>query len=91
MFHIFLQRVAAVTAVLACVIVFGSSDANAQTTRLYLSGYLGLSDFGSNEFDDGSVPVSGELDVDETYAFAGALKRMTEAEVIAAFGGEGAT
>ena len=66
------QRLAAALAVCTCL-TLPLSDANAQTTRLYLAGYLGLSDFGSNDFDDGGTGTTGELDVDETYVFAGAL------------------
>ena len=53
------------------VLCLSISDAQAQTTRLYFGGYLGLPTF--NDMDFGENSGSGDLEVKNGLAFAGAL------------------
>lgn len=50
-----------------------ASAAQAQTSRLYFAGYLGLPKFQNMEFSEDTVPLSGEIQSDRGNSFAGAL------------------
>jgi OOP family OmpA-OmpF porin len=51
----------------------GASVANAQTSRIYFAGYLGLSTFSDMDFSESVTPADGNLAADNTTSFAGAL------------------
>lgn len=51
----------------------GVSFAQAQTSRIYLAGYLGLNLFNDQEFTEGSTGRSGDFELDNATSFAGAL------------------
>lgn len=61
---------AAITAALLCS---ASMTANAQTSRVYLAGYLGLNTFYDQEFTDSASGNSGDFEIDNDFSFAGAL------------------
>ena len=48
------------------------SEAQAQTSRVYLAGYLGLNMYGPQEFSDAAA-VSGDFEQNNAVSFAGAL------------------
>ena len=50
-----------------------SLAANAQTSRIYLAGYLGLNTFFDQEFTDSSSGNSGDFEIENDYSLAGAL------------------
>lgn len=50
-----------------------AEKAAAQSSRLYFAGYMGLSAPKQNEFSESSRPASGDIDLDNTQNFAGAL------------------
>lgn len=50
-----------------------SVPAAAQTSRIYLAGYLGLNLFNDLEFTDSNAGNSGDFEVDNAPSFAGAL------------------
>ncbi len=62
---------------LACAFValacFVSSHAEAQTTRFYTAGYLGLNIPTEMEYDETATFVSGDYDLENGTVFAGAL------------------
>lgn len=49
------------------------SSAHAQTSRLYLAGYLGLNVFNNQEFTESTTSNAGEFQVDNSLSLAGAL------------------
>ncbi|NCC21286.1 MAG: porin family protein [Alphaproteobacteria bacterium] len=63
------------------------SDAQAKMSRLYMAGYMGLNVYPVLDISDGRASASGELEVKNSLAFAGALglrltkKVSVEAEV----------
>lgn len=59
-------------AVFLCLVSVATT-AKAQSSRLYFAGYLGLNTHGDNEFDESSVPVSGDLEMKNAFSLAGAL------------------
>ena len=52
---------------------FFPERASAQTSRLYIAGYMGLSVPRDTEFSESSRPASGNIKIDNTQNFAGAL------------------
>ena len=50
-----------------------ASFAHAQTSRIYLAGYLGLNTFNDQEFTESSTASSGEMELDNSTSFAGAI------------------
>lgn len=48
-------------------------EANAQVSRLYLAGYMGLNVFRDLEFKESSADLSGEIQPEHGTSFAGAL------------------
>ncbi|MCB1720543.1 MAG: porin family protein [Rhodospirillales bacterium] len=49
------------------------SNAQAQTSRFYLAGYLGLNTFNDQEFTESASGNNGDFEIDNTMSFAGAL------------------
>ena len=49
------------------------APASAQTSRVYFAGYLGLSTYNDQKFEESSVPASGDIELSNTQSFAGAL------------------
>lgn len=50
-----------------------SSAAQAQTSRIYFAGYLGLNDLNNLDFSESTAPATGALKLDHGTSFAGAL------------------
>ncbi|MCF8495340.1 MAG: outer membrane beta-barrel protein [Alphaproteobacteria bacterium] len=50
-----------------------AQPAEAQTSRLYFAGYMGLNTFSDMEFQDNATPSSGNLSADNATSFGGAL------------------
>ena len=48
-------------------------ESHAQTSRVYLAGYLGLNTFNDQKFTETSSARSGDLEIDNATRFAGAL------------------
>lgn len=46
---------------------------SAHAANVYFAGYLGLSQYGDQEFSEGSVPRSGDMEFKNGMSFAGAL------------------
>ncbi len=67
-YYKYLLSGAAVLSVFACL----SASAQAQTSRIYMAGYLGLNTYGPQDFS-GSGAVSGDFEQDNAVSFAGAL------------------
>lgn len=62
------------TAGVFAVSAFGlSSIANAQTSRLYFAGYLGLNTYNDLAFSESTTGSAGDIELDSTQSFAGAL------------------
>lgn len=59
-------------AVCAAFAALGLSAAQAQVSRTYLAGYLGLNTYGPQDFSDSNA-ISGDLEQDHAVSFAGAL------------------
>ena len=49
------------------------SPAQAQGSRFYFAGYMGLNTLGSVDFTESTTPASGDLHADKAASFAGAL------------------
>lgn len=64
-----LGGVAAITA-FACL---HAGAAQAQVSRIYLAGYLGLNTFGDQEINDNTSLLNGDMELDNAVSFAGAL------------------
>ena len=60
-------------AMLLIVVLFAPHQASAQTSRLYLAGYLGLSTFNDLGFSDRGTNNSGDMELDNGTSFAGAI------------------
>jgi len=60
-------------AVFTAFVCLGPAAAQAQVSRIYLAGYLGLNTYGSQEFEDSSSTLSGDFEQDNAVSFAGAL------------------
>jgi len=61
-------------AMLCAALVTGlSTSAQAQTSRIYLAGYLGLNISTDQGFTESSTSNSGDLELDSSTSFAGAL------------------
>lgn len=56
-------------------LIFGAGvqEAEAQTSRLYLAGYMGLNLYDDQSFDDNTAGIQGSADLDNALSFAGAL------------------
>lgn len=50
-----------------------TNPAQAQTSRLYFAGYMGLNTFSEQGFNERSTPGSGNMEFDNATSFAGAL------------------
>ena len=50
-----------------------STAANAQTSRIYFAGYLGLNTFDDQEFSEKSTNNSGDFELDSAISFSGAI------------------
>ena len=50
-----------------------SAPANAQTSRIYFAGYLGLNTYNDLSFSESTIGSSGDFELDSTQSFAGAL------------------
>jgi opacity protein-like surface antigen len=50
-----------------------SNAANAQTSRIYFAGYLGLNKFNDLDFTESTVPAQGSFRLSNSTTFAGAL------------------
>lgn len=70
---LFLKKTLFLTSLSALVLMAGLSSAHAQTSRLYFAGYLGLSTFNNIEFTESTTPGNGDLNLDNSTSFAGAL------------------
>lgn len=60
-------------AVLLVLCSLSAGQAEAQTSRLYFAGYMGLTNFNSMDFSEGTSGLGGDLEMDNTYSYAGAL------------------
>lgn len=61
-------------AFLTCALItFAAQSANAQTSRVYFAGYLGLNTYNDQEFSEGSTNNVGDFEIDSAPSFAGAL------------------
>jgi opacity protein-like surface antigen len=64
-----------------------TSEANAQSSRLYFAGYMGLNMSNDQEFNERTTGLNGEIERSNGYSFAGALglridhKWRAEAEI----------
>lgn len=47
--------------------------AHAQTSRIYIAGYMGLNVHTESDFSDGGAGLAGDYELDNTPAFAGAM------------------
>ncbi len=54
-------------------LLFLANPAQAQSSRLYFAGYLGLNAFRDSGFNEKSVPTSGDIKFQNTQSFGGAL------------------
>jgi opacity protein-like surface antigen len=63
----------AVMAVIIMVFCFGQNSAQAQSSRIYFAGYMGLNTYGDLGFSESSANVSGDFEMDNATSFAGAL------------------
>jgi len=52
---------------------FFAQEAQAQSSRIYFAGYMGLNTFPEHEFSDSTTPVSGEFKTKNALAFEAAL------------------
>lgn len=59
--------------VAVAVLCLQGMQAHAQTSRVYFAGYMGLNTYNDQEFDESSVPVSGDIELKNAMSFAGAL------------------
>lgn len=59
--------------ILSLIILIGVGSAHAQSSRLYVAGYLGLNVHGENAYSDTTAGLSGDYELDNTPTFAGAL------------------
>jgi len=50
-----------------------SSTAYAQSSRIYISGYMGLNTYGDNDFNEDRTPVNGDMEFKNAISLAGAL------------------
>jgi opacity protein-like surface antigen len=71
MYRTLCLTLAALGLAVSCFLPF--SEALAGKSRLYLAGYLGLNTYPDMEYSDGAVPASGEISVNNSVSFAGAL------------------
>ncbi len=64
----------ALTALIAVIgFLFLTNPAQAQSSRLYFAGYLGLNAFRDSGFNEKSTPASGDIKLQNTQSFGGAL------------------
>ncbi|MBX2833929.1 MAG: outer membrane beta-barrel protein [Micavibrio sp.] len=63
----------AIAALAGTLVIGAASFANAQTSRLYFAGYLGLNTYGEQDFAESTTNTSGAFQVDNTTSFGGAL------------------
>jgi opacity protein-like surface antigen len=49
------------------------TPAYAQTSRLYFAGYLGMTGYEGMDFSNEAADITGSIDLEEGYAYAGAL------------------
>jgi opacity protein-like surface antigen len=62
------------SALIAGLILFSFAiPVKAQTSRLYFAGYMGLTSPNQSDFTDSATPASGDVELDNTLNFAGAL------------------
>ncbi|MCB9988204.1 MAG: porin family protein [Rhodospirillales bacterium] len=67
------------TLCLAIALVMVTTAAYAQSSRLYVAGYMGLNLTTETEFDENTTPRSGDFTYDNSMSFAGALGlRLTQ-------------
>lgn len=59
--------------VFAALLALGSGGAAAQTSRLYLAGYMGLNTHPRLAFTEESIPIAGKIEPKNAFSFAGAL------------------
>ncbi|MCB9990126.1 MAG: porin family protein [Rhodospirillales bacterium] len=57
---------------LVCAVV-AATAAHAQSSRLYLAGYMGLNTSGDHDFSEGTMSQEGEIKNKNTFTLAGAL------------------
>ncbi|MAE52111.1 MAG: hypothetical protein CMH27_09905 [Micavibrio sp.] len=60
-------------AVFSALMCLSEQAAQAQVSRIYLAGYLGLNTYGTQEFENNSTTVSGDFEQNNAVSFAGAL------------------
>lgn len=58
---------------LITVTLCAAAPSYAQTSRIYLAGYLGLNTYNDQEFTESSTASSGDLELDNATSFAGAI------------------
>jgi opacity protein-like surface antigen len=55
------------------VILAFTATSYAQSSRLYMAGYMGLNTYGDNEFSETTTPVSGDIKFKNAFSMAGSL------------------
>jgi len=69
------------SSVVAALLCSFATQANAQTSRLYLAGYLGLNVFSDQEFTESTTSNNGDFELENTTSFAGALGMRLSSQV----------
>ncbi len=67
------MRKAVLPLCLSALCLAAPSDALAQTSRIYMAGYMGLNVFGELNYEEGTTPASGDIEFNNAPMFAGAL------------------